>query len=170
MVFFPFLYWWIEALILAASTIAIMVSVYSGHGKYATWVVAVLGSVSFFSGGALWYLATNINFHSILTVLIYLVLGIIWSFFHWYFYIRKTVDKFNRANESGRHREKFEAPDMYEQVGRIVAWIFYWPFDIPPTFLLEPMRRFGLWCVDSLSGIYNGITNWVLKRFLKIPV
>lgn len=171
MVFFPFLTWWIESAILALAAVGIMVSVYNGRGKYATWITIVLGALSLFSGGALWHFVANIGFGSIVVLLVYFALGILWSFVHWYFYVRQLVDKWNENfdPESKRHTP-FNPPNMRYNVGKIVAWITYWPFDIIPLVLTGPLRRFGNWCVDSLSGIYDGIATWVTKRFMKFTV
>lgn len=171
MVFFPFLIWWIESLILAFAAVGIMVSVYNGRGKYATWITIVLGLISVVSGGAVWQLVANVSFGLITAIIVYFALGILWSFVHWYFYVRQLVDKWNdNFVPESKHHNTFVPPSMKDHVGKIVAWITYWPFDIIPLVLTGPLRRFGSWCVSSLSGIYDGIAKWVTKRFMKFTV
>jgi hypothetical protein len=162
MVFFPFLaaMVWLELSFLAIAMLIILIAVASEHAKLATWVVAFIVTISFFSKGFVWQLFWGISWNTGLVAVIYLGIGLIWSFAHWYWYVKSLVEegykKGNRINPR-------------ENVGHIVSWIFYWPFDLVYTFLNEPLRRFGLFCVRSLSGVYDGISNMIIRKLVKIP-
>lgn len=161
--FFPILPWWIESVVIFIGALIVISSVYKGRGKYATWVVVPLAFISFFMKGLVWSVVTEITFTSIAGLIVYLVLGITWSFVHFYFYARRKVEA---ANEQGT------LPRIYPSamIGKIVTWIFYWPIDAPVLFFMEPVVRFGTWCVKSLSGAYNSIAQHVIEKFYKNQV
>lgn len=110
---------------------------------------------------------------------LYLVLGVCWSFFKWYFYLLKKRDEIkeylDRYHE-GESREKIlqditkgksyiRIPTASQNKGRIFSWVFHWPFSLLATLLGDWLESLWNLCYNSLSKVYDKIAKSVFKEF-----
>lgn len=156
---------------LAIAAVIIMISVYQRSASTATWVVAILSAASFFGGGQIYFLFTHPTLQMGLISVGYLFFGVVWSLIHWTLWVKEKAEWLSSHNTTKKESVYHEAVEDYSlqaNIGRVVSWIFYWPFDIPFTILFGPLKRLGNWCVKSLSGIYNSIAESILKRALRV--
>jgi len=101
-------------------------------------------------------------------VLIYIVIGIAWSFLKWYGYLRKNRES-NRLYFEIRIKaeESTESliPKFSNNISRIVSWTMYWPFSALWTILHNFLRDIYTFLAEQLKGAYEKIINHVFKEF-----
>lgn len=87
----------------------------------------------------------------VLTLLLYTALGVVWSFYKWYTYLRKN-------------RERFLGGKI-ENIDKTVigTWIAYWPFSVFAYLLGDLLADFTKWIVRTFEGVYNRIAVRALK-------
>lgn len=91
-----------------------------------------------------WFGATS-------TVVIYLVIGILWSFFKFYRHVKS-----NKSN--------YKTYGMSEIDKRTIGtWIVYWPFSVLIYILGDLIREFINWVVNQFQGIYKRLMEKALN-------
>lgn len=95
-------------------------------------------------------------------VLIYIIIGIGWSFFKWYAYLRKKRDYYREHNFKDP-----KIPGFKENVSRIVSWMMYWPFSALWTLTHNLFRDVFNFLTEQLRGAYEKVTKNVFKEFEK---
>ena len=96
---------------------------------------------------------------------LYVVAGIVWSFYKWYVYLKKNVEKLKeRGTKSTNFKKDYSNIfDASENKESIIAWMIYWPFSAFWYIISDPITKFYKWLFEKFSGIYENITNSVLK-------
>lgn len=91
----------------------------------------------------------------LIILLIYIVVGVVWSFIKWYFFLLGLKDKIHSwTNIDSYTKCKFEASYNKE---RIINWMIYWPISAIWTLINQPIRK-----------IFNRIYTGVEKQFQRI--
>lgn len=96
---------------------------------------------------------------------LYVVAGIVWSFYKWYVYLKRKVEVLKEKgykfpNNKKDYPESFDASKNKES---IIAWMIYWPFSAFWYIISDPITRFYKWLFEKFSGIYEKIANSVLN-------
>ena len=107
----------------------------------------------------------------------YLACGSIWSIAKWYLYLlnvrddlRKTIARWksNDRVPSGYTSEKPKRPrESYasSQKGRILGWMFYWPFSIAGSIIGDVLYRVLERIYKALAGVYDRISDHLFAEF-----
>lgn len=93
---------------------------------------------------------------------------------NWYKFIQRLTDA--RLKDSHGYSISFDKADDYEKIAKrlapsaiekkaiITAWISYWPVSLLGTLLNNPFRKFFQMIYNSISGLYDKITNHYQKN------
>lgn len=104
----------------------------------------------------------NNPFQMIGMFILYLFIGIVWSFAEWYWFVNKkakeSITSYNPQNYK---------PKISKEKGRIFAWIFYWPWVMLWKMIHKPFERLFNIIYTATEKTYNKITE---NAFKEIPV
>jgi len=143
-------------------------------------VVVIGGSLAFYH-----FFIAGIDYHNILTytransgaiigsVVGWVILGVLWSFFKWYVFLKDNKEY--QDTYYAKHREfreetykgkeipprVYDIPQAVNNKERIITWMMYWPFSIIGFLLSNPLQRFFKWIYNQISGVYERITKSV---------
>jgi len=110
-------------------------------------------------------------------VVAYLVVGIIWSGYKWFVYVRDLyLEHVEARTQSYRNRDleykskvttlkqhlenyKFDAPKSKDKISSISGWIIFWEFSIIKYLLND----FVVDLIKRLGGYYSRITAYAIK-------
>ena len=133
------------------------------------WLIAFIaalwqfGNNDFFT--RMFYEMLNHPSTIILFLGIYLVLGTIWSFVKWFFYLKKE----SRNDHNFEYHLKNNYYDASYNKERIIHWMLYWPLSGLWTLINDPIRTAFEYIVEYFGGTYNKITKYLFKdMFAKI--
>lgn len=118
-----------------------------------------LGNQTFFMN-LLNYVATNPG-TIILTVLGYYLLGVVWSFVKWYFYLNDLRVQYKEGKKTMRQDDI----SFLENKSRILVWMSYWPFSAIWTAINDPIKRGFQYLQSKLSGTYQKMSDRMFKDF-----
>lgn len=122
--------------------------------------IGISKTVTFASFGA--FLMANIT-NILIIVGIWIVAGIVWSFFKWWSFLKKEkrrqdANSFQRNSVTvPRGPKEYSIPLAKEHKTAIIAWMVYWPFSI-----------LGHLIFDALRNLYNNIYNHLAGTFDRI--
>lgn len=105
----------------------------------------------------LWW-SLKMNAGSILLWLsIYLIAGIIWSFFKWFKVVKRAKERYLREAGSPRPISSF-VPKVNQWKESITSWILFWPFSILRYAFGTMLMDFMNAIVSRLKGLYDRIS------------
>lgn len=116
-----------------------------------------------------------------LATLVYLVVGVVYGFIRYVFYVHKIADKFSdwshsrgytgksvtqsQAYEFARHARINSFPlKVADSKSRIIFWCIYWPFSAPWTLINEPVKRFFNFAYRRMAGTLQGVSDRAFKH------
>lgn len=110
----------------------------------------------------------------ILSVIAWVFIGVAWSFFRWYVYLkdskRRQDDNYQDfvKNEKKWDRKverelKYTIPQAEDNKERITTWMVYWPFSVLGYLATNPIQRMYRWIYEHVSGVYDKMTVSVFK-------
>ena len=118
------------------------------------WFSAVLCGVLF--AGLFRYISA-IELTTLCTFgLTYIVIGILWSFIQWHFYLKECLV---RAKQKLRLYDSESDPAQHKAV--ISAWVFYWPWSL----VWRGSRQLFLTILDLFSGVYERMSSKIKLEF-----
>jgi hypothetical protein len=131
----------------------------SGLGATVTFVVTVV--ILYFFGnqsslGALFAYGIDHPWSVLSVILAYFILGTCWAIMKWYFFLIDARDKVQEKRPTYVH-----IPDVTEHKGKIMLWMFYWPFSSIWTMIDHPVKK-------VFQFIYNRIKDRMQKMTNKI--
>ncbi len=139
---------------------------------WATLSLLITGGVAnYFSDGAYWRLIQAHPSVSLIAVAIYIVVGVIWSFAKWYFFLLSSRDSYKEEKEkepSSWFVTSYKIPEARDHKERILTWMTYWPISMIITLVDEPLRRAFLKVFYAIRGSYDRITAHVFRN-VEIP-
>lgn len=117
----------------------------------------------------------------ILALVAYLVIGVIYGFVRYVFYVHKIADLLAKwVNDKGytiAALTQTQASDfarmanvrhfplrVADSKGRIIFWSIYWPFSAPWTMINEPVKRFFSFAYGRMAGLMQGVANRAFKN------
>ena len=104
----------------------------NGGGFFSTLTLAACILLYYFFGSSedvrniLIYLKDHPG-QALLRVGIYIVLGLVWSIFKWYFFLHNKNEYLTKKFENDNLRES-DFPKAKNNKSRIISWMSYWPF------------------------------------------
>lgn len=97
-------------------------------------------------------------------ILIYIIIGIVWSFFKWYNYLRKIRDEIKDKRERGSSPTSTPIPKFDEEKALIISWMTYWPFSMLWTLMHNLIRDVFNFISDQLKGAYEKVIKNLFKE------
>lgn len=100
---------------------------------------------------------------------IYLIVGIVWSFWRFKRYTDQKVAEYNEIS----YKRDYEYNRLLEQIslksstGRIVAWIIVWPFFMIENLTSDIVKLLKSLVTDVLKYFYNIIVNNAVSKIDK---
>lgn len=100
-----------------------------------------------------------VNWQSLaIGVLVYVVVGVLWSVFRWFRYVKDLTNKYKKnPSESALSTLKY-ALDVSDNKSRITAWIAYWPWSL----LWNIIGDLCVTVYEQIEGVYQKITDKAL--------
>lgn len=153
-------------LLIAIASIFILVSLeyesWGGTGATITFIIAA--SLFTFFGGredlkALGNFLINSPERSILYLLSYFGIGVVWSFIKWYFFLLNLRDKLLYKISNKENIGVYELPKAKDEYGRIISWMCYWMFSMIWTLINDPIKRTFKFIYMRLEGLYQKIAD-----------
>lgn len=139
-------------------------------GRWSTfWVAATLLTLYYCGAGLTikglgLYIYHNVG-ETLVNFGLYVVFGVVWSFFKWGFMVHDQVEIYNKKFDNRpNYSVKWNAPKLDEYKGIIFNWIFYWPFSMTWFLIHEPIERLYAFIMRYTGRVYEGITNRASKR------
>jgi hypothetical protein len=93
---------------------------------------------------------------------LYLLVGVIWAFIKWYFFLLKSRDRQVERKKNSQYKD-IEIPTAADNKFRILTWMNYWVFSVIWTALDEPVKRFFNFIFKKLEGRFDKISNSIFK-------
>lgn len=102
----------------------------------------------------LWALITDKPAQVILVSVGYLIIGVVWSFFKYYTYVKK------------RQREGASKTTLLSEdnSGRVMGWIAFWPASMVGHVLGDGIYRMFQWIYEQFKDVYPKIVNAVYGK------
>lgn len=100
---------------------------------------------------------------------IYLIVGIVWSFWRFKRYTDKQVDEYNEITDKKdyEYHRLLERISLKSSTGRIVAWITVWPFSMIENLTSDIVKLLKSLVTDVLKYFYNIIVNNAVSKIDK---
>jgi hypothetical protein len=97
---------------------------------------------------------------------LYVVLGIVWSFFKWYFYLSTIKEEVKEKKENciKFYRQEIDI-SLSVNKNRVIVWMSYWPFSIIWTLINDPIKKLYRYILHKISGLYQKISDRMFKEF-----
>lgn len=116
-------------------------------------------------------LFTFVKDHPFLTlgrIGIYIGVGVVWSFFKWYFYLTNVKEKLlYKYNNDLSKVYDYEIPVASSNKSRIITWMSYWPFSALWTLINEPFKKTFKFIYSKIEGIFQAMSDRIFKDFKK---
>lgn len=140
-------FWIITAI---ASLLILILSEHDGEG-WALIILAVLvGAVTLANPPIQNLIQTN-PFFLIIAFFLYVIMGVVWSFIKWYFFLLNVRDAMKtdpdyQRNVHGtgitvRGRFVYLPVKAHDYKARVIGWMMYWPWSAFWTMIDDPIRR-----------------------------
>lgn len=133
-----------------------------GGGLWSTILIIVVLTLYYFFGSKedvknlFIYLRDNPG-SSIAFIGIYLVIGVVWSIFKWYFFLLNKRDKVLKRNDFWES----DIPKAKDHKAKIISWMSYWPFSAFWTLLNDPIKRTFKFIYSKIEKVYEKMTEKV---------
>ena len=91
--------------------------------------------------------------------ILYLLVGTIWSFIKWYFFllrVKKEIDSNNYYNKS--------KPEAVDHRDRISSWIIYWPMSLLYNVITDPISKAVSFIFEKVKGSYDNMANKIFDE------
>lgn len=152
------IWFWI---LVAVASVFIIISLennWGGTGATLTFLAAFMALVVF--GGkedlkALGGFLFQSPKQSILYILAYFGIGVVWSFVKWYFFLLNWRDKLLKQESV----DAYDIPKAKHEYGRIISWMSYWMFSMAWTIVNDPVKRTFKFLFARLEGVYQKIAD-----------
>jgi hypothetical protein len=123
---------------------------------------------------------------SVLYMLAYLAIGIVWSFVKWFSFLLSFRDEYRRRKEEflfkNQYANNFDGNEAFiksacysnfhdntlthkplvsRNKARIVAWMSFWPFSLVGTFINDPARKLFNFLFNRFKALYQRMSDTV---------
>ncbi len=139
-----------------------------GGGVPATVTLLISLAVFSYWGGkqTLVDLLTYLRHNPLITVSLivsYFISGTIWSFFKWYFFLKKVKNKMIKESKSIK---KDKIPNISKNKSKIMTWMMYWPFSMLWTMIDEPIKNTFKFIFGKVENVYQKMANRIFNDAL----
>jgi len=109
---------------------------------------------------------------SITRVGIYIGIGLVWSIFKWYFFLKNKMEYLTAKFET-EHTPNWSAvsyndfPKAKNNKSRIISWMSYWPFSALWTLINEPVKKTFRFIYSKVESIYEKMAEKIFEDLKK---
>lgn len=90
----------------------------------------------------------------------YIIIGFVWSFGKWYFYVRNMRAQYDEAKKEGlRIISYYNKPDINKNKARALTWAIYWPWSMVWTLINDPIKNLFKYFFRRLQAVYQKIAD-----------
>jgi hypothetical protein len=154
-------------LFLATAFITIIVSLETKDKANLGWPVAfTLGFLiaAYFVFKIHWSYDYSV-YQTLTGALVFIVIGILWSFFKWLKYVKVCYKMYLReVARSGSANISFYTPQAFQNKAQISSWIIFWPFSIIRYAFVSLLSDVMNALINRLSVVFNRITKSQFKE------
>lgn len=141
-------------------------------GSWCTFtVLATFAALYWLGSGAtlkeLWFHIEHNILQTLIYFVFYILVGIVWSFVEWRWYVAEKADKFRRSGKTGDMNVRLYMPTVGENKARLSTWIFYWPWSVLWFVSHKPIETLYKEILKVTTRVYNKITESAFKEFKK---
>lgn len=148
-------------IVMIAAFICMTWSLALDEPRWTTFTIALFIAILYFCGSktlventATWIY--NNPGRTTFNVVIYTVIGVLWSFYKWYLYMV--------AYKKSRSGYTFVTPPKAaENKGTIISWMSYWPVSVFWYVINDPVKKFFNFVYERTGKVYDRITDRVFK-------
>lgn len=102
-------------------------------------------------------------------VFLYFLIGVVWSFIKWYFYLANKRDEIKEDIKNNSnidyHLTRFDSTlDATYNKRNIIRWMSYWPFSLIWTLMNDPIRKMFKIIYTYFSNLYQKMSNHMFKN------
>ncbi len=104
---------------------------------------------------------------SLLRIGMFVVVGIIWAFAKWYFFLQNKKEYFKKQKEnySDYVFKESDIPQAKRNKSRIISWMSYWPFSMLWTLFDEPVKKIFRYIYTKIESTFQKMSNSTFKDF-----
>ena len=148
----------------------------NGGGTKSTFVILAALVLYYFLGSRqdVIDLFTFVKDHPFLTLArigMYIGIGVVWSFFKWFFYLtnikEKLLAKYKDIGKNLSEVSEYEIPSARYNKSRIITWMSYWPFSALWTLINEPFKKTFKFIYSKIEGLFQAMSDRIFKDFKK---
>jgi hypothetical protein len=181
---FGSLWFWVALAIPALLLIAFVENEKAGRAFLT--VLLTMGVLTLFSdvNPFAWVAAHPLK--TVIGVIAYVGIGVVWSFGKWMLFVLRIRDKYEalRAKFVATHGPITETnkallracvgkndprllakPGAARNRGRIIFWMAYWPFSATWTIINDPITRFYRFAFNRLASSFQGVSDRMFAKY-----
>lgn len=136
------------------------------YGWSTTFIIGTFILLYYFGGkGSLNEMGLWIKHHPFQFIglfILYIIIGVLWSFVEWVWYVKKQAIKAKESN-GGLSIDYFR-PQIKKEKDRIFSWIFYWPWVMLWKLIHKPFTRIFNFIYAYTEATYEKITQNAFKN------
>lgn len=164
-------------LILTPTFFIILLASVANEKWYGAWAIFIVSAITIHFVSPAYSLFTfiyNNPLDFLLRVVLYILIGLLWSFIKWYSYVKSRVATYldqKKEWDEDATREEYRkpkltsfTPDASNNLDRLFGWAAFWPWSLLWAILSDAVKIFYEWLIVKLSGVYNWITKLAFKN------
>ena len=164
--------WYIIAFT-AVVYVLMTVAVENEYGFAATiCLIGYLAVLQLFFGVDVLGFVKTFPIHLACAAIVYVLCGLGWSIFKWYWYVTKEVDKLKERypkDYETKTKTWLEALERYvpkpnSEKTRIIGWMGYWPLSLVWFLVDDIVKEIFNWLYYRFAAIYQKITDAAIRR------
>lgn len=143
-----------------------------GGGIATTIVLLVFGALYFFFGSKqdIYDIGTFIKNNPgkiFLYALLYVLIGVVWSFVKWYFFLLNRRDEMVKEYLHNDGYGTPTTPTASKNKSRITTWMTYWPFSATWTLINQPIKRTFKFMYSSFEKLFSQMSTSMFSDLQK---
>ncbi len=95
-------------------------------------------------------------------IFLYFVLGIVWSFVKWYFFLNKIKIYLLKTTKKGDEFSIY-TPKVSDHKSKITTWMTYWPLSMFWTMIDEPIKNTFKFIFGKIEKSYQKLSDNMFK-------
>lgn len=99
----------------------------------------------------------------------YIVVGLVWAFFKWYFFVSNKLEYHKKQKEKYKHHT-FSVPSAGDNKFRIMSWMYFWPFSASWTLVNQPLKKSFKYVYEKTGVTFDKIAKKMFKSLVEQDV
>jgi hypothetical protein len=155
---------WLGWTVFGILFIALIALVANELWGWTTFLVLVTAAAVWFFFPAVMLLLAN-PWNVLWYGLIYVAIGVVWSFIKWFFHVLNARDDYKKDLQRNSRDVKIDnyIPKAADCKATIIGWMAYWPWSAVWTVIDDPIRRMYKMLANLLGSTFDGIAKAMFK-------